>query len=343
MSWANIRRRLGEIRWCLNAYLRAGQSALIECHRYLQFSSTLTRTKSSATLQGLIIRQAHAIEVGLTYKPTRPGFAESTVEALIGNLNDYLVVKPANSLVVHVVQTLVEYCRVNRELDHDVGQIELDTSKLARKAGVEVSAAEPLFPMPYSVSVEHGFRDFARGRRSCREYREKPVDIELLEDAVRSALSSPSACNRQPCRVYVLDDPDVRQRALDLQNNRSAWRSTAGRILIVTVDQGFYNGVREYNAAYVDGGLFCMTLVYALHAQGLGTCMLNLNISVSDLNLLRETIGATRGEVFVMMIAAGHAARDAPVCRKFQRSASEVIQLIEPQHPVPRDSIHPAA
>lgn len=324
----SLRRKLGRLRLRNRRLRELNSTNKIEAARFLTYSSTI-QNQSIAALQGLIIRQAHGIEVGLTYKPTRPGFGKAGIEALITNLEKYVQLNGSDSLVEHVMGTLAEYCRVNRELGHFPDFVEENGCRLAALAGVEWERLPELPPRQYQHRTYPEFDQFARDRRSCREYVQRPVDMEIINSAVTSALRSPSACNRQPCRVYVLNDPVARERALSLQNNRSSWRSDAGRILVITVDQGFYHGTREYNAAYVDGGLFCMTLAYSLHSQGLGTCMLNLNLPSPELDELRSAIGASGREVFIMMMATGYAQKTIPVCRKYHRSTDEVVVAVD--------------
>ena len=57
------------------------------------------------------------------------------------------------------------------------------------------------------------FEDFEalqRTRESCRVYSDKPVSRELLTHLVEVAGLSPSACNSQPWRFIVVDDPEVK-------------------------------------------------------------------------------------------------------------------------------------
>lgn len=301
---------------------------LEDSNRYLRYSSTLRRGVSQETLQGLIIRLSHSIEVGLTYKPTKPGFGSAVVLQLMDNLEAYHSRFGADSLVRHATQTLVEYHRRNTELGVDLLYISRRIAAAAEIAGVSFTDPEPLIPDTYNVPDGGDFRQFARTRRSCREYRTDVVPLQDIQDAVQTALHSPSACNRQPCRVYIVSEEAARAKSLQLQGNRSKWRGEAGRTLIVTARLGYYRGIRERNAAYIDGGLFCMTLAYALHDKGLGTCMLNLNLRNSDLEELREAIGAGPDEVFMMMIATGYAKSDFSVCRKYQRQANEIIEFV---------------
>lgn len=67
------------------------------------------------------------------------------------------------------------------------------------------------------------FEDFEalqRTRESCRVYSDKPVSRELLTHLVEVAGLSPSACNSQPWRFIVVDDPEVKGRMEEVLDDR---------------------------------------------------------------------------------------------------------------------------
>ena len=83
-------------------------------------------------------------------------------------------------------------------------------------------------------------------------------------------------------------------------------------------------GPDERNQRWVDGGLFAMTLVWAFHALGLSTCMLNWALPNVSSNRLRELAGIPDGEDIVVLIAIGHAAEGARVARSEKRSVDDL-------------------
>lgn len=54
------------------------------------------------------------------------------------------------------------------------------------------------------------FLELLRSRRSCRRYDpSRPVPRALIHACIAAAQPAPSACNRQPWRFVVADDPEV--------------------------------------------------------------------------------------------------------------------------------------
>lgn len=294
--------------------------------RFAKHSSTFNKVSTRSKLQGLIIRQAHGVEVGMIYRPTRAGFALESVRELMENLDRYIDDYGVDSLVTMTIETLQEYCNLNGSLGQELPDVIEETARLTKKTGSEVVCAGPPVPIKYQPKKLSDFDTLARCRRSCRDYDDREVEEAILLEAIDLALYSPSACNRQPCRVYRVVDPEKKRRVLELQNNRSSWRNDAS-ILIVTAELGMYQGIRERTAAYVDGGLFCMTLAYSLNSRGLGTCMLNLNMRESDHGEMRRILDASESEVLIMMMAFGYTAGEILVPKKYHREPREVLQV----------------
>ena len=55
------------------------------------------------------------------------------------------------------------------------------------------------------------FLDLVNQRQSCRAYLETPVEREKLERCLEAARLAPSACNSQPWRFIVVDEPELRR------------------------------------------------------------------------------------------------------------------------------------
>ncbi|HKJ69117.1 MAG TPA: nitroreductase family protein, partial [bacterium] len=56
-------------------------------------------------------------------------------------------------------------------------------------------------------------REFSRDlrrRRSVREFAERPVPPDIIEDCLRAAVSAPSGANMQPWHFVVVRKPEIR-------------------------------------------------------------------------------------------------------------------------------------
>jgi len=71
------------------------------------------------------------------------------------------------------------------------------------------------------------FLALMKRRRSVREYEERPVPKEVIEDALAAAITAPSGANLQPWHFVVITDPDKKREI---------------RIAAEEEEQEFYNG-----------------------------------------------------------------------------------------------------
>src|SRR5699024_7322570 len=150
------------------------------------------------------------------------------------------------------------------------------------------------------------FEQFTYTRYSIRQYTNEQVSDKFIRKAVEIAQKTPSVCNRQSAKVYSFKDKKDKEKILKHQNGNAGFGSTASHILIVTMDLRDFRGVIERNQSYIDGGMYAMSLIYALHSLGLGTCPLNLSITNNIEDKIKKTTGISDSEVLIMMIEVGH-------------------------------------
>ncbi len=124
--------------------------------------------------------------------------------------------------------------------------------------------------------------------RSCRQYRDEPVDDDLLDLALAAAFSSPSKSDLQQCSVIVVDDP-ARRAAIAELIPTMPWISEAGRFLLFCADSRRIRQVGEragvpfandhldavLNAA-ADAAIHLSSFIWAAEALGLGTCPISV-------------------------------------------------------------------
>ena len=56
------------------------------------------------------------------------------------------------------------------------------------------------------------FLDFLSKRRSLREFSDKPVSLEIMENILMTASSAPSGANKQPWTFCLVGDPEIKKR-----------------------------------------------------------------------------------------------------------------------------------
>lgn len=113
-------------------------------------------------------------------------------------------------------------------------------------------------------------------RRSIRRYLDKPVEHEKLEVVVRCGINAPSAVNRQPWIVRVVEDQQLIKDVTEVYKKENAEQ--------VKRDANFKNMFRNApnlicvctpkNGGDLDAGLLGENMMLAAQSLGLGTCCL---------------------------------------------------------------------
>ncbi|MEM7316122.1 MAG: nitroreductase family protein, partial [Planctomycetota bacterium] len=155
----------------------------------------------------------------------------------------------------------------------------------------------------------------------------EPVDISVIKTAVRIAQKTPSVCNRQSGRVHIYGSEADKTRVLSHQAGNRGFGNQAAYVLIVTADLRCFASPGERFQSWIDGGMFAMSLIYALHAQGLGSCALNWS-ATSDRDIrMRKDAGIPDNEVVMMMISVGRLPESFPVARSPRKPLEEVATI----------------
>lgn len=128
------------------------------------------------------------------------------------------------------------------------------------------------------------FLTLASSRQSDRAYDpNRPVEREKLDRILQAASQSPSACNAQPWRFIVVDDPELKNKVADATSNRLLGlnhftKQAPVHILIVeekvNLSSGFGGWVKDKTFSMIDIGIAASHLCLAAEDEGLGSCIL---------------------------------------------------------------------
>lgn len=117
------------------------------------------------------------------------------------------------------------------------------------------------------------------------------------------AQRTPSACNRQGWKTHVFTD-DKSVELMNWQGGCHGFENELRYSILVTANLKAFLSY-EVHQAYVDGGLYAMNLINALHSLGLGCIPLSCGFEYEKLQGL-EKFGIQKNEVPIVIIAFGH-------------------------------------
>jgi nitroreductase len=311
--------------WLLTYFLRD----IINVYRNMYWP---LHCKSNFQLTSELLFQFHKIEKGLVMPGPRRFFGQEPARAVINLLNtwDLKGLPLGDPVYLGALETLHAYKeRLQSEsLDKDDKILSYVQSFLINHPTRTRLLATPhqLVSMNSDIaSNPHRFDELVSIRRSVRSFTSMEVPREIIKHAVVLAQLSPSACNRQPCRVYLITDDIKKNALLALQNGNNGFGHSIPALAVITSDSAAFFDASERHEPYVDGGLFSMTLMYALSAQGLATCCLNWCVSPDKNVALRNILPLADSEVVIMLMAIGYPEPNVLVPRSPRKSTDNVL------------------
>lgn len=317
-------------RWRVGRQLMA--RAREDCRRYLAFSGTVLPYARKQSYQASLIKDYHVLEKALSFASPRPGFGQEVADQLVRELEGYLQKFGADELAKVVLNVLTAYCDFNVRHGVEKGELLARLSRLKQQVSdsggavsVSAGATRPVGRADIQRAGRAVFGEFVQQRYSIRNFANKPVPSELIKKAVQISLKTPSACNRQPWKVHCYIGREECGRVLQHQSGNRGFGDSVTCVLIVTCDLSGFFGTAELNAAYVDGGMFGMSLLYAIHSLGLGACCLNLSLQQENERAMRRAAAVPENQVLVLMIAVGQLPESLLVAQSSRKPLDEIL------------------
>ncbi|MBI4656355.1 MAG: nitroreductase family protein [Elusimicrobia bacterium] len=173
------------------------------------------------------------------------------------------------------------------------------------------------------------FLKIVSDRRSIRKYSNKPVEMEKIRKCLESARLAPSACNSQPYKFIVINDPEIKNRV-----SKAAFSGAysicgfaqSAPVLIAVVSQKqkmtawLGNQIQNINFRYIDMGIAIEHFVLQATELGLGTCWIGWFNQKEVANIL----GIPDNCRVEIMLSLGYPQENPPVRTKktFEQIAS---------------------
>jgi iodotyrosine deiodinase len=182
-----------------------------------------------------------------------------------------------------------------------------------------------------------GFFADLRRRRTVRDFSDRPVSREVIEDCVRAAATAPSGANLQPWHFVVVSDPAIKQRIrvgaekeehefyhgkapqewldalapLGTNEDKPFLQAAPYLIVIFAQSYGVLPDGRKVKHYYAQESVGIATgmLITAIHYAGLAS----LTHTPSPMGFLNEILDRPANERAFLILVVGYPAQDARV------------------------------
>jgi len=275
--------------------------------KYVKYSDSFG-SDTAQKLIGKIMREYHVVEKGLTMPDTRLGFGKDLLLSLVDNCAQYIQKYGENEEQLrHAIGVIWDYENFHRNQNFKLNSaIAASIGKLKSIVGsIPVCYQREINIDDYFQNVNSEFSQFAKSRSSVRNYSTENISIDTLLSALELARTAPSACNRQCWRSYVLEDKEKINSILTIQGGNRGFGHLANKLIVISAEVGVFTSVGERNEVFIDGGIYVMNVLYALHYHKIGACILNCSNSIEKDLRLRAICRIKDSEVFIAMISCG--------------------------------------
>ncbi|WP_044365153.1 nitroreductase family protein [Vibrio fluvialis] len=169
------------------------------------------------------------------------------------------------------------------------------------------------------------FYEFTKARRSIRNFKKEKIDNDLLAEIASLLNWAPNSCNRQTAKLYATDDDGKISECMRL-NGGATCMNTPSHFMTLTSNTLSYMLPVEYSAAYIDASLAAQNFILALHANGIGSCVLNWTHASAEQNeMLREKMCIPDNELIVFNLVIGYPEKN--IYSSSKKSIDETLVL----------------
>ena len=214
---------------------------------------------------------------------------------------------------------------------------------------------EQMIPLPFKAKTDDEminqsglWLEEIQRRRSVREFSDRPVPKEVIENIVLSAGTAPSGAHKQPWTFCVVSDPEIKSKIReaaekeeyenyhgrmsdswlkDLEKFETDWHKpfleTAPYLIVVFKKAFDLKDGEKHNNYYVNEsvGIACGFLIQSIHRAGLVT----LTHTPSPLNFLQAILDRPFNERPYLLLPVGFPADDAQVPDLKRKNLDEIM------------------
>ena len=254
----------------------------------------------------LFIR-THALEKGMSIGNARYGFGKPKALSLIADLQRYIDLGGDRRFAEESCSVLTRYIEYNEQGGVDMTDIAGPLKALMDANGLHDSGQGGIYWLQKDENRRQAgmpFDVFSQSRFSVRDFGTEPINKEDIAKALKLCERTPTACNRQSQRVHVFLDREKAQKLLSMQRGCNGFYPDMQGVILLSTDLGSYS-FQEINQMYVDGGLYAMNLMYALHYYGIANIPLTMALKAITLKKIKQTMHLPEAEQPVLLIGIG--------------------------------------
>ena len=147
---------------------------------------------------------------------------------------------------------------------------------------------------------------FISYRRSVRNFSSKKLKEKDIKTAVKIAIKTPTACNRQMCKIYYIKNEENKKYIESYAQGIGLFDLTNVNYFVLTFDLSSSHFLGERNQGWFNCGLVTMNFINGLHSLGIGSCCIQFGNTNKEENTLKKLINIPSNERIGVIVCAGY-------------------------------------
>lgn len=173
------------------------------------------------------------------------------------------------------------------------------------------------------------FQELIMQRQSVRKYKEKPVEREKIEKIIEAVHIAPSACNSQPWRIIVVDEPVLKNEVAKATFSKTIafnkFAVEAPVIAVLVIEKAkliaqIGGSIKNMEYPKIDIGIAAEHFCLQATELGLGTCM----IGWFDEKKIQQLLKIPEKRKIGLVITLGYPPEDYKHRKKIRKPLNEI-------------------
>lgn len=265
----------------------------------------------------------HNLEKGMCREDPRP-FGKEKVERIIQilrNAHENELKQFEYQLAIAILKSwLIFYQGKGWPVDKNTSDYILSLMEPSVCAGTELLKKS---------SVEKAYAsDVLFTRRSVREFTDEPLKQEDIDFAIKCFIAAPTACNRQMCKIYQIENPKYKELLSNTILGFGGFDKKTTTLFLITYDVSAFEFYGERSQGYLNVGLTAMNFANGLHARGIGSCFMQWSNKRADDQHIRKVIGLPASERIGVVLGAGYYKEDTIIPQSTRKKPEMVYSVL---------------
>lgn len=282
-------------------------------------------------IESRIILQYHSLEKGFLHENFRFRFGESRIIELLKLLkyND-VVENHRNSQIAAAYLAMCKYYEKHQENGIDISDYyqKYDYEFFKKLSTLKKKIVKSHTCFDFFNESDSNFFIFSKSRMSTRSFTGEKVPFEMIDKVIEIAKTAPSVCNRQPTKVYYVENKEKVDKIFEIQQGLKGYSKEITQLLVLVSDRNYFYSVGERNQLYIDGGIFLMNLLYALHYYKIGACPAHWGFNNKQDKKIQKELNLNDSEKVICLIPIGIPKDEFKTTLSLRRDNEEILKLI---------------